>query len=93
VRRCGKSTLFSLFQEYLLKNGILKEQILDINLELADNANLLDWQDLHKYVESHITANKMNYVFFDEIQLVKDFPKAINSLRLKKNVDLYVTRF
>jgi predicted AAA+ superfamily ATPase len=33
----------------------------------------------------------MNYVFFDEIQIVKDFPKAINSLCLKKNVDLYVT--
>jgi predicted AAA+ superfamily ATPase len=91
VRRCGKSTLFLLFQDYLLKNGALKEQILDINLELADNANLLDWQTLHKHVESHITANKMNYVFLDEIQLVNDFPKAINSLRLKKNVDLYVT--
>lgn len=90
VRRCGKSTLFLLFQDYLLRNEVFKEQILNINLELADNS-LLDWQNLHKYVESHIETNKMNYVFFDEIQIVKDFPKAINSLRLKRNVNLYVT--
>ncbi|MDR2616626.1 MAG: ATP-binding protein [Endomicrobium sp.] len=91
VRRCGKSTLFLLFQDYLLRNGVFKEQILHINLELAENSSLLAWQNLHKHVESHIEANKMNYVFLDEIQIVKDFPKAINSLRLKKNVDLYVT--
>jgi predicted AAA+ superfamily ATPase len=76
---------------YLLRNGVFKEQILNINLELADNFSLLDWQNLHKYIESHIKSNKMNYVFLDGIQIVKDFPKAINSLRLKKNVDLYVT--
>jgi predicted AAA+ superfamily ATPase len=91
IRRCGKSTLFLLFQNYLKKNDAAKNQIININLELADNEALLNWKKLHKYVEDKLAPNKMNYVFIDEIQLVSDFPKAINSLRLKNNVDLYVT--
>ena len=91
IRRCGKSTLFLLFQNYLKKNNVSANQITNINLELADNEALLNWKKLHKYVENKLVPNKINYVFIDEIQLVKDFPKAINSLRLKKNVDLYVT--
>lgn len=91
VRRCGKSTLFQLFQEYLKKEGVSDKQILNINLEMADNAPLLNWQKLHDYIEEHTIKDKMNYVFLDEIQMVEEYQRAVNSLRLKKNIDLYIT--
>jgi predicted AAA+ superfamily ATPase len=91
IRRCGKSTLFKLYQEYLHKNKIAKAQILTINLEDIAHEALLDGKALHAYVEKKILPDKMNYVFLDEIQLVSNYGKIINSLRLRKNIDLYVT--
>ena len=91
IRRCGKSTLFQLFQAYLKEQGVLDAQILSINLELADYAHLLDYQALHSYILSHCAPGKRTYVFLDEIQMVPEFQKAVNSLRLHKNIDLYIT--
>jgi len=91
VRRCGKSTLFKLFQNDLKKDGVSSEQILEINLEDADNDHLLNWKTLHDHIKKNLLTDKMNYIFLDEIQQVENFPKTINSLRLLKNVDLYVT--
>ncbi|GHV88015.1 ATPase [Spirochaetia bacterium] len=91
VRRCGKSTLLLLFQEYLKQNGVDDSRILDINLEMATNDSLLNWKTLHQFVEDHAVKGSMTYVFLDEIQMVSDFPRVVNSLRLHKNVDLYVT--
>ena len=91
VRRCGKSTLFELFQDHLKKDGISEDQIININFERADFANLLDWQELHNYVKSKALPDKMNYLFLDEVQMVPDFQKAVNSLRLEKNIDIYIT--
>jgi predicted AAA+ superfamily ATPase len=91
VRRCGKSTLFKLFQNYLKDNGINARQIINLNLEDAKNEELLDYKILHKYIEKMALKNKKNYIFIDEVQLVKDYQKVINSLRLRKNIDLYIT--
>jgi predicted AAA+ superfamily ATPase len=91
VRRCGKSTLFLLFQEYLLKNGVSPEQIQSINLEDVDNSALTDYMVLHKYIKKRLVPRKMNYVFLDEIQNVPDFQKAADGLYIKENVDLYLT--
>ena len=91
VRRCGKSTLLKLFQSELKKDGVSPEQILEINLENADNSHLLDWKILHDHIKEHLLPDRMNYIFLDEIQQVEDFPKTINSLRLLEHVDLYVT--
>lgn len=91
IRRCGKSTLFELFQNYLLKNGINKKQIQSINLEDANNRDLTDWKVLHDHIQSRLVSRKKNYVFIDEIQNVVDFQKAADSLFIKKNVDLYLT--
>ncbi|MDR0823044.1 MAG: ATP-binding protein [Endomicrobium sp.] len=91
IRRCGKSTLFKLFQNHLYDMGIDKEQIINLNLEAVENSQLLDYKTLHQYIESVLIKDKMNYVFLDEIQLVADFPKTINSLRLRDNIDLYAT--
>jgi predicted AAA+ superfamily ATPase len=91
IRRAGKSTLFYLFQERLLKEGVQPEQIIHINLEDAANSELLDWHKLHDHIGSQLIADKQNYIFLDEIQNVADFEAAVNSLNLKKNVDLYLT--
>ncbi|MDR1418490.1 MAG: ATP-binding protein [Endomicrobium sp.] len=91
IRRCGKSTLFEFYQEYLLKNKITKKQIQSINFEDKANHHLLNWESLHDYIETRLIKNKKNYIFLDEIQNVKDFQKAVDSLHLKKNVDLYIT--
>jgi len=91
VRRCVKSTLFELFQDHLKKNGISDAQIININFERAEFSELLDWKKLHDNIKSRVLPKKMNYVFLDEIQMVPEFQKAVNSLRLEKNIDLYLT--
>ena len=77
VRRCGKSTLFSLYKEYLLKQGVLINQIIDINFEDNKNNKLLDVNALYDYILKNISTEKMNYIFLDEIQNVKEFQKAV----------------
>lgn len=91
IRRCGKSTLFILFQNYLLNNGINKEQIISINFEDIDYEELLDYKALYKYIKERLIPNKMNYIFLDEIQNVPNYQKAVDSLFIKNNVDLYLT--
>ncbi|GHV68961.1 ATPase [Spirochaetia bacterium] len=91
VRRCGKSTLLELYRRHLLENGVPPEQIIEINLEDADYRHLLDPYMLHDYIKARLLPKKMNYVFLDEIQNVKDYQKAVDSLFIKKNVDLYIT--
>ncbi len=90
IRRCGKSTLFELYQKELTKNGIKKNQIISINLEDGEYRNLKTAEDLYEFVNSRLTKKK-NYVFLDEIQSVNDFQKAVDWLFVKKNVDLYIT--
>jgi predicted AAA+ superfamily ATPase len=91
VRRCGKSTLLGIFQEYLLEHGVFHEQILSINFENADFEELTEYKNLYKYVKSCLVPEKMNYVFLDEIQNVRNFQKAVDSLYLLKNLDIYIT--
>jgi predicted AAA+ superfamily ATPase len=91
VRRSGKSTLLTLFQNHLLENGTDKSQIQEIKFELSENEELLDRKKLHKHVLENANPNKMNYVFLDEIQLVQDWQKTVNSLRMRPNIDLYLT--
>jgi predicted AAA+ superfamily ATPase len=91
VRRSGKSTMFKLFQGYLIQNGVLPGQIQSVNLEDANNAPLTDWKVLHDHIQNKLVQDKKNYVFLDEIQNVPDFQKAADSLFIKENVDLYLT--
>ncbi len=91
VRRCGKSTLLMQFREYLEHCGVEDCQIISINFEDIANEHLLDYKTLHSYVTEHLVQGKMTYIFFDEIQAVSQFQKAVDSLFLKKNVDIYIT--
>ena len=91
IRRCGKSTLFDLYIEYLLANGVSKEQIIRINLEDYEFNDIIDYNDLYKCINLKLLADKMNYVFIDEVQRITEFQRACDSLYIKKNVDLYIT--
>ncbi len=91
IRRCGKSTLLELFKEYLLSTGISNNQIISINFEELKNEQLNDYKNLYEYIENCLSNNKMNYIFLDEIQNVKNFEKAVDSLFIKENVDIYIT--
>ena len=94
IRRCGKSTLFDLYEEYLLNNGVTPEQIIHINFEESDDEKYKDIKthsDLYNYVKDRLIKDKMTYVILDEIQFIPDFQKAVDALFVKKNVVLYIT--
>ncbi|MDR2723669.1 MAG: ATP-binding protein [Holosporaceae bacterium] len=91
IRRCGKSTLFEIFQNYLLNNGVETAQIQHINFENADFEDLTEYKALHSHIKKYLLPNKMNYIFLDEVQNVTEFPRVVDSLYLLKNVDLYIT--
>ncbi len=91
IRRCGKSTLFELFQDYLFNNGVEKSQIISINLEEAEYEQLCEYHALYEYIKSKMLPDKMNYIFLDEIQHVEHYQKAVDSLFVKKNADVYIT--
>ena len=91
VRRSGKSTLFDLYQTELLGQGIGPNQIQSINLEDLANEPLQDYHKLYDHITANLADGKKNYVFLDEIQVVPGFGKVVDSLFLKKNVDIYLT--
>lgn len=91
IRRCGKSTLFELYKSYLLSCGVQEKQIIAINFEDADFDYLCEYKALYEYIKSKMLPDKMNYIFLDEIQHVENFQKAIDSLFIKDNADVYIT--
>lgn len=92
MRRSGKSTLLcELYKNYLIEQGISDEQIIIVNLESIENENLYHYKPLYEHINNLLDLEKMNYVIIDEVQNAKDFQKAIDSLYIKKNVDVYIT--
>ena len=103
VRRCGKSKLFELFQRQLQLDKIADDsQIISINLEdLIQTRNigltedtehfLVGYEKLLDYILERLNPKKMNFVFIDEVQLLRNWQKVANALRLQKNVDVYLT--
>lgn len=91
VRRCGKSTLFELYTDYLKKTGVNEKQIISLNLEDLDNVHLLDYKALYANITSRLVPDQKNYIFIDEVQKCEGFEKAVDSLFIKKNCDVYIT--
>ena len=91
VRRCGKSTLLLMFRDYLRECGVEDNQIISVNFEDIEKEPLLDYRKLHEYVTERLVPGKMTYVFLDEIQNVPQFQKAVDSLFIRDNVDVYIT--
>ncbi len=91
IRRCGKSTLFQLYEGWLKEQGVAADHIIHINFEDLEFESLLDYKALYKYVQERATGGEMYYVFLDEIQAVPQYQKAVDSLNLRDNIDLYIT--
>ena len=91
IRRCGKSTLLMQFQQLLREEKVSEKQIISVNLEDLAFENLRDYRELYRYITARMVSGRKNYIFLDEIQSVEMFQKAIDSLFLKENVDIYLT--
>ncbi|MDR0311724.1 MAG: ATP-binding protein [Acidobacteriota bacterium] len=91
IRRCGKSTLFDLYTEYLKENGVEDGQIIRLNLEYPEHHELGTYMRLYEYIKERLRADRMNYIFIDEIQSVPQFQKAVDGLFVRRNCDVYIT--
>ncbi|MBE6748779.1 MAG: ATP-binding protein [Ruminococcaceae bacterium] len=91
IRRCGKSTLLKLYQDWLKQNGVKETQIISINFEDIDYEELTDYKKLYKFLKERLSENETTYIFLDEVQHIEDFPKVVDSLYIKENVDIYIT--
>ncbi|MDL2295453.1 ATP-binding protein [Lachnospiraceae bacterium OttesenSCG-928-E19] len=91
VRRCGKSTLLEIYQNWLREQGVEDEQIIAINFEDIDYEELTDYKKLYKYLKERFAKDKKTYIFLDEVHHIDNFPKVVDSLYIKKNVDVYIT--
>ncbi len=90
VRRCGKSTLLLQYKDYLLENGIKDSDILYMSFESAEWYEIKDYKDLYNYIKSKYHDKKV-YLLLDEVQNVEDWEKAVNSLLVDINCDIYIT--
>lgn len=91
IRRCGKSTLLAQYQSWLQKNGVSEEQIVSVNFEELEYEDLLDYKKLYAYLKERLVSGKTTYIFLDEIQKVPCFEKAVDSIYVKPDVDVYIT--
>ncbi len=92
IRRVGKSfLLFEIFYDYLLSEGVKKENIIKINLESNELKKLRESENLSKYIKDKIKSKERYYLLIDEIQHVEDFEDVINGLKVDYNLDIYLT--
>ena len=91
IRRSGKSIILKQIQDELLTNGVDSDHIIFINFEDLDFSSIKNETDLHSYIKPQIVDDKKYYLFFDEIQNVKNFEKVLNSLRATQNVSIFIT--
>ena len=91
VRRSGKSTLLELFRNELIESGIDSQRIIALNFEEVENEPLLDRHKLYHYIEDRLVPDRMNYIFLDEVQNIPEYEVLVDSLYVKKNVDIYIT--
>ena len=90
VRRSGKSTLLLMFKDYLIKENISEDSIIHINFESAIYDDIKNYKDLYNYIKSNISTNK-TYILLDEVQNIDSWEKAVNSINVDFNVDIYIT--
>ena len=85
---CGKSTLLEMYKSYLFDSGVTDDQVISINLEDLKYNFIRDYMSLYNYIDNQLKNDKQYYIFIDEVQKIDEFQKAVDSLYIKKNVDL-----
>ena len=92
IRRCGKSfLLFRIFKHYLMENGIDREHIIEIALDVIENEELRDPKVCYRYIKEMMHDEQKYYLFLDEVQFMPRFEEVLNSLLRISNIDVYVT--
>ncbi len=92
IRRCGKSyLLFKLFKQYLLREGVAPDHIIEIAFDDRRNKKYRNPDACLEYVDSKIEDDKMYYVLLDEVQMMDEFEDVLNSFLHVENADVYVT--
>lgn len=92
VRRSGKSTLLLQFKDYLIKEEVKEEDIIYMNFESADFYDIEDYKDLYKYIKEKTGINNnKKYILLDEVQNVDKWEKAVNSILVDIDSDIYIT--
>jgi predicted AAA+ superfamily ATPase len=91
IRRCGKSTLFDLFEKYLKSQGVEERQIIRLNLEMPEYHDLQTYMQLYEYIKAQLQDDCQSYVFLDEVQNVPEFQRAVDGLYAHKSCDIYIT--
>lgn len=91
VRRCGKSTVMEMIKEVLLQRGVSKENIISYCFDSLEHEEIDTASKLYKEIKGQIRKDEKMYIFLDEIQEVKDWEKAVNSLLSEFGADVYVT--
>jgi hypothetical protein len=90
VRRSGKSTLLLQYKDYLISQKISEKNIIYMNFESADWYDIKDYKDLYNYIKNNIVKGKI-YILLDEVQNVEKWEKAVNSLLVDIDCDIYIT--
>lgn len=93
IRRCGKSVILKQIMDEIKENSVKEENIIYINFELIDYANIKNYLDLDNYIKDKIKNKDKYYLFLDEIQYVEDWEKTINSYKAKyeDNISIFIT--
>ena len=93
IRRCGKSVILMQIIDELKEKGIKEEQIVYINFEFIDYAEIASAKAFNDYVEEKLVNNQKYYLFFDEIQNVDKWEKVVNSFKAKyqEKVSIFIT--
>ena len=90
IHRCGKSTLLLQYKDYLISQGIIDKNIIYMNFESADWYSIKDYNDLYKHIRERYSNQKL-YILLDEVQNIEKWEKAINSLLVDIDCDIYIT--
>jgi predicted AAA+ superfamily ATPase len=91
MRRCGKSTLLEQIKSEILSKGVRKDHMIHMNFELLDYADIRDELSLFNAIKLLVKDEDKYYIFFDEIQIVNGFEKAINSFKAGINCSIFIT--
>ena len=91
LRRSGKSVILKQINDDIKASGVDDSQIIYINFESMDFEDIKTAKDLHDYIKKLVKNKKTYYVFLDEIQVVNNFEKAINSLRVEEQFSIFIT--
>ncbi|HQO89632.1 MAG TPA: ATP-binding protein [Chitinophagales bacterium] len=91
IRRSGKSSTLLLLKDELLQKAVAIEQIVYVNLESFTFSELRTAEKLYMYIAEKIQKGRKTYLLLDEIQEVVQWEKAINSLQVDFDVDIYLT--